>query len=289
MSAYRYITYETFDEGTIARITLNRPRYRNAQNRGLLVELDESFVRAERDDTVRVVILAGEGRTFSSGHDMGTPDRAAERDPESPDHHPTFTVNGGTRRSVEKRMLGEYHYYYQNAVRWRNLRKIVVAQAQGPIFAAGLTLIWACDLIVAADDATFTDPVGVRLGMCGMEYFGHPWEFGPRRAKEMLLLGDSIDAEEARQLGMVNKIYPVAELAERTLEYARRIAARPTMTALMIKESVNQTQDIQGHHNALQSAFSLHQLNHAHWAEIYGGRVAHAEADEGAVDWKRST
>lgn len=288
MAEYRYITYETFDEGTIARITLNRPRYRNAQNRGLLVELDEAFIRAEQDDTVRVVILAGEGSTFSSGHDMGTPERNAERDPDSPEFHPTFAINGATRKSAEKRLLGEYHYYYQNAVRWRNLRKIVVAQAQGNIFAAGLTLIWAADLIVASDDATFTDPVGVRLGMCGMEYFGHPWEFGARRAKEMLLLGETIDVTEAKQLGMVNKIYPAAELAERTLEYARRIAARPTMTALMIKESVNQTQDIQGHYNALQAAFSLHQLNHSHWAEIYGGRVAHAEADEGAVEWKRT-
>lgn len=286
MSDYRYITYESLDDGAIARITLNRPRYRNAQHRGLLVELDEAFVRAERDDTVRVVILAGNGPSFSAGHDMGTAERDAERDPDSPDFHPSYAINGATRKSAEKRMLGEYHYYYGNALRWRQLRKITIAQVQGPVFAAALTLIWPCDLIVAAEDASFTDPVGVRLGMCGVEYFGHPWEFGPRRAKEMLLTGQSMDAAEALRIGMVNRVVPTAELPDRTLQLAREVARRPTMTALLIKDSVNQMLDMQGFTNALQAAFTLHQLNHAHWAEVYDGRVAHAEADEGALDWK---
>ncbi len=286
MSEYRYITYEELDEGRIARITLDRPRYRNAQHRGLLVELDEAFVRAEQDDTVRVVVLAGNGPVFSSGHDMGTAERNAERDPDSPDFHPTYAINGATRKSAEKKMLGEYHYFYGNALRWRKLRKITIAQVQGPVFAAALTLIWPCDLIVAADNASFTDPVGVQMGMCGVEYFGHPWEFGPRRAKEMLLTGKPMSAQEAERIGMVNRVVPLDELAERTLELAREVARRPTMTALMIKDSVNQMLDQQGFTNALEAAFTLHQLNHAHWAEIYGGRVAHAEADEGAVEWK---
>jgi enoyl-CoA hydratase len=286
MPEYRHITYEELDDGTIARITLNRARYRNAQNRTLLVEVNDAMLRAEADDTVRVVILCGAGLSFSSGHDMGTPDRALERE-EGPDQHPTFQSNGATRVSAEKRMLQEWHYYYQNSVRWRNLRKITIAQVHGPVHAAGLTFAWSCDLIVGAEGTTFADPVGTRLGMCGVEYFAHPWEFGARRTKELMLTGGSVDIDEAHRIGMVSQIFPADELAERTLAYAREIAKRPTVTALLIKEAVNQTQDIQGFHNALQACFSIHQINHAHWAEIHGGKVAHATVEDGAVDWRK--
>ena len=102
-------------------------------------------------------------------------------------------------------MLQEWHYFFQNTLRWRNLRKITIAQAHGPVFAAGLMVMWSCDLIVAAEDATFADVVGQRLGMCGVEYFGHPWEFGARKAKELLLTGDSMGAEEAFRLGMLTR------------------------------------------------------------------------------------
>ena len=108
-------------------------------------------------------------------------------------------------------MRQEWHYYFENTRRWRNLRKITVAQVQGNVLAAGLMLMWCCDLIVAADDTIFADVVGTRLGMCGLEYFAHPWEFGPRKAKELLLTGDSIDADDAYRLGMVSKVFPLAE------------------------------------------------------------------------------
>ena len=150
--------------------------------------------------------------------------------------------NGGTRLGAESRMLQEWHYFFENTLRWRNLRKITIAEVHGPVFAAGLMLTWACDLIVAADNTTFADVVGTRLGMCGVEYFAHPWEFGPRKAKELLLTGDSLDVQEAYQLGMVSKVFPADELSERTLEFARRIAKTNTMAALLIKESVNQSQ-----------------------------------------------
>ncbi|PHV64887.1 enoyl-CoA hydratase [Williamsia muralis] len=286
MSDYRFITYELLDEGLVARITLDRAGYRNAQNRTLLVELDSAFIRAEADDTVRVVILAGAGEVFSAGHDMGTPDRAAERDPESEHFHSTFTTHGATKRSAEKKMVEEWHFFYQNAWRWRNLRKITIAQVQGAVLAAGLTLAWSCDLIVGAEGTKFADPVAVRLGMCGVEYFAHPWEFGPRKAKELLLLGDSIDIEEAHRLGMVSRIFPRDELEAETLEIARAIAKRPSVTSLLIKESVNQTLENQGFYNALQSAFNLHQLNHAHWAEIHGEGGDRAQPEDGALPWK---
>ncbi|HLN18469.1 MAG TPA: enoyl-CoA hydratase [Acidimicrobiales bacterium] len=287
MPEYKYVTYEELDEGKVARILLNRPDSRNAQNRGLLVELDEAFTHAEEDDKVRVVILGGVGPLFSSGHDLGSKQAMEERTP-GPNQHPTARINGATRKGAEGRMLQEWHYFFQNTLRWRNLRKITVAQVQGTVFAAGLMLMWACDLIVAADNALFADVVGTRLGMCGVEYFGHPWEFGPRRTKELMLTGDALDVQEAHRLGMVSKIFPTDELSERTLEYASRIAKLPTMTALLIKESVNQSVDNMGFYNALQACFTLHQLNHAHWAEVHENRMPAALPEDGITPWKEA-
>jgi enoyl-CoA hydratase len=285
MTDYEFITYETLDDGTIARIMLNRPKTRNAQNRGLLVELNEAFLAAEADDDVRVVIFGGVGPLFSAGHDLGSSQHLKElRD--GPEQHPTRKINGGSREGTEKRMLQEWHYFYDNTRRWRNLRKITIAQVQGPVFAAGLMLMWACDLIVAADDTEFADVVGTRLGMCGVEYFAHPWELGPRRAKELLLTGDSLSVDEAHRIGMVSKIFPRADLEDKTLALARRIAERPTMAALLIKESVNQSQDNMGFYNALNACFTLHELNHAHWAELTGGASAIGTPEFGVPSWR---
>jgi enoyl-CoA hydratase len=264
------VTYETLDDGRVARIWLNRPDAHNAQSRGLLIQLDEAFLRAEADDTVRVVILAARGKNFSAGHDLGSELAIAERS-----QLPSFRINGGTRDPIaEKIYLQEWHYFFQNTCRWRDLRKITIAQVQGNAISAGLMLIWACDLIVAADNAKFSDVVAVRLGMPGVEYYAHPWEFGPRKAKELLLTGDALDADEAYRLGMVSKVFPVDELADKTLEFARRIAERPTMAALLVKDSVNAASDAMGFTEALRHAFHIHELGHAHWAAHNENRYA---------------
>jgi enoyl-CoA hydratase len=281
MPSYKYLTYETFDDGRIARILLNRPDARNAQNRGMLVELNEAFLAAEADDEVRVVILGGHGLMFSSGHDMGS--KVAMEEYAT---HPSRTVNGGTREGTEGLMLQEWHHFFQNTLRWRNLRKITIAQVHGDVYAAGLMLAWACDLIVGSEEVRFADVVGTRLGMCGVEYFGHPWEFGPRRAKELLLTGDTIDIHEAHRLGMVSKVFKLDELPDQTLEMARRIAQLPTMTALLIKESVNQTVDNMGFYNSLQACFTLHELNHSHWAAVREDRYPIADEAHGIPNWR---
>ncbi len=260
------VIYETLDEGRIARIWLNRPDAQNAQNRTLLVQLDEAFGRAEADDAVRVVILAARGKNFSAGHDLGSDAAILERQP-GPGQHPTYRSHGATLAPIiEKLYHQEWHFFFENTCRWRDLRKITIAQVQGNAISAGLMLIWACDLIVAADNAKFSDVVAVRLGMPGVEYYAHPWEFGPRKAKELLLTGDALDADEAYRLGMVSKVFPVDELEEKTLEFARRIAERPTMAAMLIKDSVNAASDAMGFTEALRHAFHVHELGHAHWA-----------------------
>src|SRR5829696_1958148 len=281
----KFVLYETLDEGRIARIMLNRPEARNAQNRGMLVELNDAFLRAEADDHVRVVILGGMGPLFSAGHDMGSKVSMEELTP-GPRQHPTRTINGGTRKGAESLMLQEWHYFFENTRRWRNLRKITIGQAHGDVYAAALMLLWACDLIVAADDTTFADVVGSRLGMCGVEYFGHPWEFGPREAEELLLTGDSLGADEAHAIGMVSKVFPNDELADHTVEFTRRIAKLPTVAALLIKESVNQTVDAMGFSTALDACFKIHQLNHAHWAEVTGGALSYGTVEYGLDDWR---
>jgi enoyl-CoA hydratase len=267
------VTYEVLDGGSIARVSLNRPAEHNAQNRTLLVQLDNAFHKAEADDDVRVVILAARGKNFSAGHDLGSDAAIKERTP-GPAQHPSFLMHGGTLPGVvEALYLQEWHYYFQNTVRWRDLRKIIIAQVQGNVISAGLMLIWACDLIVAAEDAKFSDVVAARLGMPGVEYFAHPWEFGPRKAKELLLTGDSIDAEEAYRLGMVSKVFPLDELGNKTLEFARRIAERPTMAAMLVKDSVNAASDAMGFTEALRHAFHIHELGHAHWAARNDNRL----------------
>src|SRR5258708_35998015 len=124
--------------------------------------------------------------------------------------------------------------------------------------------------------------------MWGLESFAPPGELGPRKTKELLPPGDSLDVDEAHRLGMGAKVFRSAELGERTLEFARRIAALPTMTSLLIKESVNQTVDNMGFHNALQACFTLHQLNHSHWAEMHDDRFPAALPEDGIVSWKQA-
>jgi enoyl-CoA hydratase len=284
------VAYETLDDGRIARIWLNRPAEHNAQNRTMLVQLDEAFRRAEADDTVRVVILGARGKNFSAGHDLGSDAALKERAP-GPTQHPSFRTDGATRAGMaEKMYLQEWHYYFDNTMRWRDLRKITIAQVQGNAISAGLMLIWACDLIVAADNAVFSDVVAARLGMPGVEYFAHPWEFGPRKAKELLLTGDSIDADEAYRLGMVSKVFPLDELEARTVEFARRIANRPTMATLLIKDSVNAAADAMGFTEALRHAFHIHELGHAHWAAKNENRFPVGQPPD-VEDWRtaRST
>ena len=230
--APQLVTYETLDDGCIARVWLNRPQAQNAQSRTLLVQLDEAFGRAEADDQVRVVILAARGKNFSAGHDLGSEEALLERKP-GPAQHPTFRSHGATVPAIaERTYLQEWHFFFENTRRWRDLRKITIASVQGNAISAALMLIWACDLIVAADDAKFSDVVGVRMGMPGVEYYAHPWEFGPRKAKELLLTGDSIDAQEAYQLGMVSKVFPRGRRQRRAQTGTQRRAVRTFFTAI---------------------------------------------------------
>ncbi|MCL4150604.1 UNVERIFIED_CONTAM: hypothetical protein GTU68_040530 [Idotea baltica] len=177
----------------------------------------------------------------------------------------------------------EGHWAFEEEVffglcwRWRNIPKPTIAEVQGKVIAGGLMLVWPFDLVVAAEGATFQDPV-VAFGVNGVEYFGHPWEFGVRKAKEMLFTGRAITAQTAKELGMVNRVVADADLPAKTLELAQEIAQQPMMGLKAAKESVNQMQDSQGLHDSLRSAMMLQQLSHAHNKVVHGIPVEPAGA-----------
>jgi len=252
------VRYEIRDpgDGGIAIVTLDRPETRNAQNKRMTYELNACFDDAARSSAVKVIVLEAAGPHFSSGHDLHDRESHREFDLVSPNA-------GFSRDGQEGQMAFEEEVYFQMCWRWRNLPKPVIAAAQGKTIAGGLMLLWVADIILAADDASFSDPV-VGMGVNGVEYFAHPWEFGARKAKELLFTGDFIGAEDAMRLGMVNHVVPASELHDAALALARRIAGRPSFALKLAKESVNQTLDAQGQWTALRSAFMTQHLAHAH-------------------------
>ncbi|ABD05950.1 Enoyl-CoA hydratase [Rhodopseudomonas palustris HaA2] len=249
----------------IARIVMNRPEARNAQNLQMTYDLNAAFDDAVQDDAVKVIILAGSGPHFSAGHDL----RATTKNEAGIDFPPVGHWGGFREPGAHGRMAREQEIYLQITRRWRNLAKPTIAEVHGKCIAGGLMLAWACDLIVAADNAEFCDPV-VTMGVCGVEWFVHPWELGPRKAKELLFTADSWSAQDAHRLGMVNHVVAAAELSAFTLNLAQRIAAKPSFALKMTKEAVNRSVDIQGQPAAIDQAFALHQLCHAHNLQEFG-------------------
>ncbi len=258
MSTFATLRYEEPAAG-IGRIVMNRPAARNAQNLEMTYDLDAAFQRAAQDDRIRVIILAGADPHFSAGHDLRqTGEKKLGRD------FPVISTWGGfDEPGAHGRFAREQEIYLQATRRWRNLGKPTIAEVQGRCIAGGLMLAWACDLIVASDDAQFCDPV-VAMGVCGVEWFVHPFELGPRKAKELLWTADSWSAAEAHRLGMVNHVVPRAELSGFVLALAEKIAAKPAFAVKLTKEAVNRSVDLMGQNDAIEHAFGLHQLCHAH-------------------------
>ncbi|GGC89876.1 enoyl-CoA hydratase [Chelatococcus reniformis] len=263
MSDYQSLLYDVPEPG-IARITLNRPNTANAQDTQLLYELNDAFNHAAHDDDVRVIVLAANGKHFSAGHDLQESDgHAAMRE-----HKTVAPVCGFGCAGAEAQMAREEEIYLGFSDRWRNIPKPTIAAVQGKCIAGGLMLAWPCDIIIAADDAAFADPV-VSFGICGHEYFTHVWEVGLRKAKEMLFTSDEIAAEEALRLGMVNQVVPRAELMEATMTMARKIARKSRFALKLTKLAANGVQDAQGREIALRNAFHLHQLAHTHNLKVF--------------------
>ena len=235
-------------DGGIATITLNRPEAANAQTLPMLDDLDGAWRRAADDDGVRVIILEANGKHFSAGHDIKSVGET--------DGPPQAWTLAGIYQTEARRFL-EY------SLRWRNVPKPSIAAVQGVCIAGGLLLAWPCDLIIAAENATFSDPV-VNLGIGGVEYHGHTWEWGARKAKELLFTGRAMTAAEAERLGMVTRVVPLTELRSQTRALATEIASKHPFALRQAKRAVNQTLDIQGFYAAIQAVFDIHQTGHGH-------------------------
>jgi enoyl-CoA hydratase len=249
-----HVKYDVSD--SIALITLDRPEAANAQSPKVLEELDQAWRAADADDNAKVIVFRSTGKHFSAGHDMS----GMAADPE-------LVARVSTAEGLYDWENRNYLHY---AKTWREIPKPSIAAVQGKCIAAGLMLCWPCDIIIAADDAQFSDPV-LLMGICGVEQHAHTWELGPRKAKELLFTGGSVSAEEARQLGMVNQVVPRADLESATLEMAGRIARVDAFALRMAKRAINRTMDIQGYASSLEACFDMHHLGHMRARIVTGG------------------
>jgi len=252
------ILYET--KGAVAWVTLNRPDVRNAQNIAMLRALDEAFGQAMADDDVKVVVLSGAGKHFSAGHDIGSPGRDIDK---AFDHLATPWYPHHGKPGAEDAFVREADAYLGLCRRWRDLPKPTIAMVHGGCIAGGLMLAWVCDLIIASEDAFFADPV-VRMGIPGVEFFAHPFVLGPRRAKEFLFCGGRMSAQDAAAAGMINRAVPRDDLEAETAKVAEKIAEMPRFGLALTKMAINQAEDRMGMRDAMDGAYALHHLAHAH-------------------------
>ena len=257
----------------VAWITMNRPQYHNAQNGKMTYLLDDAFKRAVADDEVKVIVLRGEGKHFSAGHDIGTPGR----DVHLSQDRVTMWYDHADKEGGEFLYVREAEAYLGMCRRWREIPKPTIAAVQGACIAGGLMLAWVCDLIVATDDAYFSDPV-VRMGIPGVEYFAHPYELNPRIAKEFLFTGNKMGAERAYQMGMVNQISTRDTLMADVEALATKIAAMPRLGLALTKQAINNVEELQGKRSAMEAAFAWHHFTHVHNDLTTGNKLGGMDA-----------
>ena len=238
--SYKHIRYEVSDK--IARITANRPKYRNAQSTVMMTEMDDAFEKANFDPDVRVITMFGEGDHFSAGHDLGTPEETEYRK---------------TEYLIEEGVRGRYNHtreqFVDKTLRWRNVQKPTIAAVQGYCIFGGWIIASAMDIIFAAEDAMFLPT--------NFQYFSVPWDIHPRKVKEIIFEGRFIDAEEALKLGLVNRIVTREQLDAEVMEYAAKVAKNDPFQLRMMKMAVNGMQDAQGFNQHITSAHAMFLLS----------------------------
>jgi enoyl-CoA hydratase len=247
-----FVQYNVVDH--VGVITLDRADKANAQTTTFLDEINSCWRAAAGDPEVRVVLVQANGAHFSAGMDLSAMGAAAAGVPSS-------TADAASYYTVES------VYFIGNTLAWRNVPKPSIAAVQGKCVAAGLMLCWPCDLIIAAENAEFSDPT-MRMGMAGVEYMAHVWELGARKAKEMLFRSTPITAEEARSVGMVNRVVPLPQLREVAMAWAREIAGLDPAMAALVKRGINAALDTQGFSASIAHGFDLQELGFAYQAAL---------------------
>lgn len=262
------ILYEV--RGSVAVISLNRPQRSNAQTYPLLYALDIAFMRALDDDDVGAIVLRGEGKHFSAGHDTTAGDIGNWERKNQPRR--LSWLPHGKMEGAERQYAAEQEFYIGLCRRWRDIAKPTVAAVQGACIAGGVMLAWICDFIVASEDAFFADNT-VDLGIPGVEYFAHPFELPPRVAREFLMLGERMPAKRAYELGMVNRLVSRDNLLDEALSIADNLAKKPRFALTLAKQAFNHVDDLQGKRSATDAVFAMHHLAHAHNRAVTGRSI----------------
>jgi enoyl-CoA hydratase/carnithine racemase len=235
------------DADGVAWLTLNRPAARNALSLGLMEALDAELAQIETTPTVKVVVIGGAGAAFCAGHDLrelrATPTRAF--------YEAAFALSSRLMSRVVR------------------LPKPVIARVHGVATAAGCQLVASCDLAVAAGTARFATP-GVDIGLfCSTPMVALSRAVGRKAAMEMLLTGDLVDAARAREIGLVNRVVPEAELDAAVTALAGQIAAKSPLTVAIGKEAFYRQAEM-----ALDAAY-------AYTAEVMTRNMLARDAREG--------
>ena len=237
-------------DGRVARITLNRPEKMNSLSQELLFELWDCLHNLEADDSARVIILKGAGRTFSAGYDLaparGGADAVVRRYRQTDAAHRRLLM--GIRTGMQQ--IADIHMYF-----W-NMSRITIAQVHGYALAGGCELAMMADLVTAAEDAQLGHP-GVR-GL-GTSRTGVIWPLviGMRKAKELYYTGDSISGAEAERIGMVNYAFPRDELEDRTVALADRIANMTADHLAILKLNMNRFYENMGIYSSVRTSTDL--------------------------------
>jgi enoyl-CoA hydratase/carnithine racemase len=224
-------------DGRIGIVSLNRPEKLNAITTDLKRLLIERFHEADRDPATSVVVLRAEGRSFCAGYDIGP--------------NPARTARRGNALAWHESLTDDIAL---EMTPW-DMRKPVIASVQGHCLGGGCELVMLCDLTVAADDAVFGEPE-IRFSNVGPGLV-MPFVIGLKRARELLYLGDTIDAQTALRYGMVNRVVPRAELAAATLKFARRLALISPEALAGTKLAVNRGADAAGFRNAIRAGLDV--------------------------------
>lgn len=224
-------------EDRVCTISMNRPEVRNAQSKKMLRELNNALHTAAADNSIGAIILAGKGKDFSSGHDIGPQETSLEDE-----------------LDWEERYMLCQEVYLEYTLAWRDLPKPILAQVQGNCIMGGLMLALACDFIICADNARFYTRM-IQWGVSNLQYCALPWAVGVPQAKQLMYTGEIIDAQKALQLGLVNEVVPLSQLAQRTMQIAKAIANQDPFALRMAKRICNSVLDLQGQRMHLEMAY----------------------------------
>lgn len=254
-------------EGRIGFVILNRPDKLNAISDRMKAMIIETFLRADADPETSVIILRGEGRSFCAGHDI-----SGEED------EPAGTSAWTWSRHLSDSLRAEMMPF--------DVAKPVIASIQGHALGGGCQLVMFCDLVIAAENARFGEPE-VRFSYTGPA-FVMPWVVGFRRAREFIYFGDPVDAETARDFGMVNRVVRTEDLEAETLAYARRLSMIAPEALTRTKLALKRGMEIAGFRNAMHAGQEV--VNTLYATETAVGkefnRIAQADGMKAALAWR---